>query len=150
MSPDEVLAFLRDDGRTAILTTIGPDGVPDPLPMWFVMDGDDMWMRTYAKSQKVVNLRRDSRAAVLVETGERYAVLRGVQLSGTVEISEDIDRICEVFAGLMVKYEGLAPEHVEATKQAYRTGAAAKQVALRLVVHRIVSWDHRKQSGIDA
>jgi PPOX class probable F420-dependent enzyme len=145
LSDPEVDALLRA-GRTMVLVTNGPDGVPDPVPMWFIVDDEGIvWMRTYAKSQKVVSLERDPRFAALVEDGERYTELRGVQLSGTVELVDDVDRICEVFAGLMVKYEGLDPGHVDAVKTAYRE-RAPKQRALRLHVTRTVSWDHGKQA----
>ena len=87
---------------------------------------------------------RDADAATRVERW--LAELRGVQLSGTVELVDDVERICEVFAGLMVKYEGLDPEHVESVKAAYRA-RAPKQRALRLHVTRTVSWDHAKQAG---
>jgi PPOX class probable F420-dependent enzyme len=142
----EVDALLRA-ARTLVLVTNGPDGVPDPVPMWFVVDeGGTVWMRTYAASQKVLNLERDPRFAALVETGDRYVELRGAQLSGTVAFVDDVDTICEVFAGLMVKYEGLDPEQVDAVKAAYRS-RAAKQRALRLDVTTVVSWDHGKQAA---
>jgi hypothetical protein len=111
--------------------------------MWFVPRGDRIWMRTYAKSQKVANLQRDPRVAVLAETGDRYAELRGVQLTGRVELSTDVDVICEVFADLAVKYEGMDPAHRAAAAEGYRA-LAPKMVALGLVVDRTVSWDHRK------
>ena len=142
MSEDEVADFLAQ-ARTMILCTIGPDGVPDPVGMWFVLIDGEIWMRTYARSQKAVNIERDPRVSVLVESGEHYAELRGVQLTGRVEISRDEDLICAIAAGLLVKYEGLDPEHVPAAKEAYRS-KAGKQVAFRIVPDRTVSWDHRK------
>jgi PPOX class probable F420-dependent enzyme len=142
MTPDEVAAFLRE-ARTLVLCTIGPDGVPDPVPMWFVLRAERIWMRTYATSQKVANLRRDPRVSVLAETGDRYAELRGVQLTGEVEVSTDIDLICEVFADLAVKYEGMDPAHRAGAVAGYR-GTAPKMVALGLTVWRTASWDHRK------
>lgn len=142
MSPAEVDSYLSQ-ARTLILATIGPDGVPDPVGMWFVMRDGELWMRTYAKSQKVANVRRDPRVSALVEDGERYAELRGVQISGTLEISDDIDLICDIAAALLVKYEGLDPGDVPVVRDAYRP-TAAKQAALRLVVERVVSWDHTK------
>ena len=146
LTESEVDALLRA-ARTLVLVTNGPDGVPDPVPMWFVVDeGGTVWMRTYAASQKVLNLVRDPRFAALVETGDRYVELRGAQLSGTVALVEDLDTICEVFAGLMVKYEGLDPEHVDSVKAAYRE-RAPKQRALRLDVTKVVSWDHGKQAA---
>jgi len=38
---------------------------------------EEVWIWTYAKSQKVRNLERDPRATVLVETGHEYSELRG-------------------------------------------------------------------------
>lgn len=136
--------------KTMVLTTNGVDGYPDPVAMWFVMrdgaEGPEIWMRTYAKSQKARNLERDPRAAVLVEEGLHYAELRGVQVSGEVELVRDLDDICTVFVGLLVKYEGLEPAHAPAASDAYRAGPAAKQVAMRIPLSRarVVSWDHSK------
>jgi PPOX class probable F420-dependent enzyme len=144
MTPAEVGDFLRHEGRTAILATAGPDGIPDPLAMWYVVDDEGtIWMRTYAASQKAVNLRRDPRAAILVEAGQRYNELRGVQLTGRFELIDDVEVICDIFAALMVKYEGMDPAHVPAAREGYRD-KAPKQVAMRFLVDRVVSWDHRK------
>lgn len=142
MTEDEIGAFLAQC-RTVVLCTIGPDGVPDPVPMWFVTRPDGLYLRTYASSQKVANLRRDPRASLLAELGERYGELRGVQYTGTFEISDDVDLICEVFADLLVKYEGMDPAHRDAAAVGYRD-KASRMVALRLVPQRTISWDHRK------
>jgi hypothetical protein len=50
-----------------------------------------------------------------------------------------------VAARLLVKYEGVDPEHIPALEQAYRE-KAPKQVALSLSLDRIVSWDHAKMA----
>jgi len=142
MTPGEINDYLTL-ARTIILTTIGPDGVPDPVGMWFVLRDDEVWMRTYGSSQKALNVIRDPRVAVLIESGEQYAQLRGLQLTGTVDVVRDEDVICEIAADLLVKYEGLAPEHVAAARAAYRA-KTPKQVALKLQPTKIVSWDHRK------
>ena len=144
MTEAEVFRFVHD-GRVCILTTIGPDGLPDPLPMWYVTDENGrVAMRTYAKSQKVANLRRDPRAAALIEDGERYAELRGVQLTGEVRVvDDDPEMVVDIWTGLMVKYEAFDAEQAEA----FRRVAAAKaptQVALILEPTQVVSWDHRK------
>jgi PPOX class probable F420-dependent enzyme len=146
LTTDEVALLLRD-ARMMVLVTNGPDGVPDPVPMWFVVDeGGTVLLRTYAASQKVRNLERDARFAALVETGDRYVELRGAQLTGTVALLDDVDLVCDVFAALMVKYEGLDPEHVDAVRTAYRE-RAPKQRVLRLDVASVVSWDHAKQAA---
>ena len=142
MSADEIASFL-EQGGTVQVALYGPDGYPDITPMWYVVDGDMLWMRTYGKSQKVVNARRDPRCCVLIETGDKYLELRGVQVTGDLRISEDVERICWVAARLMVKYEGVDAEHIPALEAAYAE-RAPKQVALGLPLARIVSWDHRK------
>jgi PPOX class probable F420-dependent enzyme len=138
LRPDEVASYLAS-ARTAVLVTIGPDGVPDPVGMWFVMDGDDVVMRTYAKSQKVLNLQRDPRVSVLVEDGESYDTLRGVQLTGRVSLSRDVDEVLDVVAGLAAKYEGVGDLDRESLR-----GYAGKQSVLRVHPDQVVSWDHRK------
>lgn len=139
LTDDEQLEFLRN-AKTAILTTIGPDGYPNPTAMWFVLDADGgIVMRTYAKSQKVRNLQRDPRVAVLIEDGVTYNTLRGLQLTGRIELSHDSEEILDVVAGLARKYEG-----VESIDRDALRDYASKQVAMRLRVERIVSWDHGK------
>lgn len=143
MTADEVTAFLGE-AKNIILVTNGPDGYPDPVPMWFLRDADGViWMRTYGASQKVRNLERDPRCALLAEMGERYSELRGVQLTGRVEIDRDEERICGIVADLMVKYEGLDPAHRDGAAEAYRP-RAGKQVALRVADYDLTSWDHGK------
>lgn len=126
--------------KTAIFATIGPDGVPDPIAMWFVLDDDGtIVMRTYAKSQKVRNVERDPRVAVLIEDGETYSTLRGLQLTGRIELSHDVEEVLDVVAGLAAKYEGVHDLDRDAMRD-----YAAKQVVMRLRVDKVVSWDHAK------
>lgn len=142
MTAAEVHGFLST-GRTLQVALNGPDGFPDITPMWYVVDGETVWMRTYRKSQKVINARRDPRCCAVVEGGDRYLELRGVQVTGNLLITEDVDRICWVAARLMIKYEGVAAEHLPALEAAYRP-RAPKQVALALPLEHIVSWDHSR------
>jgi PPOX class probable F420-dependent enzyme len=143
MTEQETATYLAE-GRTLVLVTLGPDGLPDPVPMWYVPDAaGQLRMRTYAASQKVLNLRRDPRVSCLVEDGDRYVELRGVQLTGTIELVDDPNWIADVIVGLALKYEGLDPAHTEAVRESART-RAAKQVGMLLHVDRSVSWNHGK------
>ena len=146
LTPAEIEQFLAGP-HTAVLVTLGPDGFPDPVGMWYVPAADgSIWMRTYAKSQKVLNLERDAKASVLIEDGATYSQLRGVQLTGRIDLVDDIETICDVFADLMIRYEGMDQQYRPAAREGYRA-KAAKQRALHLVPERIVSWDHSKQTG---
>ena len=84
MSENEVAAFLAE-ARTLNVATLGPDGAIHIVAMWFVMRGTSPVFWTYAKSQKARNLSRDARLSALVEGGESYDTLRGVELIGTAE-----------------------------------------------------------------
>ena len=86
MTDAEVDAYLAES-PTMILNSIGRDGVPHPMPMWFAREDDgSVVMTTFTKSQKIHNLRRDPRVSLLVEGGTVYAQLSGVVIYGTAEL----------------------------------------------------------------
>ena len=88
LSPDEQAAFFRERKKAA-LATIDKDGFPHVVAMnYFARDGA-FYMTSYGKAQKVVNIRRNPRVALMIEAGDEYAELRGVMIRGRCEILED-------------------------------------------------------------
>lgn len=147
MTEDELRAFMKD-ARTIILCSHGPQGFPHPMPMWFVVDDDGaVRMTTFAKSQKVQNLRRDPRVSLLVEAGERYEELRGVVFYGRAEVTEETDRVLETLMAVTALHQPPELMKAEAMREAMRK-QAAKRVEIRVKPDRIVSWDHRKLGGV--
>jgi len=142
MSPEEVASLLEEQ-RTITLATIGPDGLPHLAAMWFVPDGDDLLLWTYATSQKARNVARDPRASVLAETGTAYDELRGVCLDCAVELITELDGVLPIGRALMARNLGLDPD-APGADQGLRA-QAGKRVGLRLRPLRSRSWDHRKQ-----
>ena len=143
LTPEEQARFL-EDAKTMILVSNGKDGFPHVVPMWFVLDNGAALMSTYARSQKVLNLRRDPRVTALVESGERYDELRGVMIHGLAEIIEDRVQNGDVQVAFANKYVGGPfPEGAEEIIRA----RGAKRVVIRLVPERITSWDHAKLGG---
>jgi len=141
MTPDEVLAFL-DEERTVVCATIGKDGFPHLMPLWFVVRDGELRAWTFAKSQKVRNLERDPRATLQVEAGLEYGELRGVMLKCDVEIERDTVKVAELGLQIMSRYTG-ADESNENVRQMV-DAQAAKRVALRFVERERATWDHRK------
>ena len=90
---------------------------------------------------KVLNLERDPRATLQIETGDSYDQLRGVMVEANVVIHRDPELILEFGLELFDRYSGggRGPEFVEAVR-----AQAAKRVALQFVPERIASFDHRK------
>lgn len=142
MTDEEVDAFL--DGRHVMnVASIGADGQPHLVAMWygFLDDAPAFW--TYGKSQKVVNLRRDPRITCLVEAGDSYGELRGVELVGTATVFDDRESVLAVGRSVYERYTGpFSDTALPALEQ-----MGAKRVAVRIDVRRVVSWDHAKLGG---
>ena len=143
---DEELAELIDRERIAVVSSIGPRGWPHSMPLWYVPRDGEIWIWTYAKSQKVKNLERDPRATLLIETGEEYGELRGIQVEAEAEIVRDLEEIVDYAKELTIRYsEGISS--VEGDAEAGLRAQAPKRAAIRFLPRRVASWDHRKLGG---
>jgi PPOX class probable F420-dependent enzyme len=137
---------LLDSERVVTVSTNGPRGWPHSMPMWFTVRDGEIWVWTYAKSQKVRNLERDPRATLLVETGTEYVELRGVQIEAEAELVRDPEAVLDFGRELTIRYaEGI--DSVEGDAAAALQAQAAKRVAIRFRAARVASWDHRKLGG---
>ena len=95
MTEDEVREFIKSS-RTMILVTNGNNGFPHPMPMWFgVEESGDVVMTTFRKSQKVLNIKRDNRVTLLVESGDAYAELKSVLIYAKAHIVDDLEATTE-------------------------------------------------------
>lgn len=139
MSDEEVEQFLAG-ARSMTLATVGPDGQPHLVAMWFAIIDGEICFETKAKSQKAVNLRRNPKVSCLVEDGATYEELRGVALEGTAEVVEDGDLLWRVGVNIWERYYGEYSEEVKPFIEAMLN----KRVAVRLKTERKRSWDHTK------
>jgi nitroimidazol reductase NimA-like FMN-containing flavoprotein (pyridoxamine 5'-phosphate oxidase superfamily) len=143
MSDEEVLAFL-DEQRTVICATAGRDGWPHLMPLWYVVRDGELWAWTYASSQKVKNLERDTRATVQVEAGTEYTELRGVMFKCEVELVRDTDQVAALGVEIFARYGGVDPGGLGDDVRAMVHKQATKRVGLRFAERRRATWDHRK------
>ena len=142
MSADELNAFLASE-RTCRVATSSPQG-PHNTALWFVWDGTALWLTSLVKSQRWTDLERDPRVAILVDAGEEYSELRGVELRGKVEAVGEAPRTGEANPEL----DG--PERLMARKYygsdtPYYDG---RHAWLKLVPEKVTSWDFRKLAGL--
>jgi nitroimidazol reductase NimA-like FMN-containing flavoprotein (pyridoxamine 5'-phosphate oxidase superfamily) len=143
MTEDEIWGFLRG-GHTGILATLRSDGVPVMMPIWYALVDRRIYVNTRGK--KLTRVRNDPRASFLVETGERWAELRAVHLTGRAEIIEpDAGLAAAIEAEMDRKYAAHRTpraEMPEATRGAYREAATA---TVRFTPDdRVLHWDNRK------
>jgi len=149
MSDAEVEAMLAGQ-RKVQLATINPDGYPHLVTMYYTLVGGKIAFWTYRTSQKALNLARDARITCLVETGEAYFDLRGVQIQGTVETITDPDAVLElgraigeVVAGSQAGAAGRLGDAITE----YVANAARKRHGYIVEPVKVVSWDHAKLLG---
>jgi PPOX class probable F420-dependent enzyme len=141
MTEHELLEFIQEK-RVVTCATIGPNGRPHLMPLWYESDGLTLRGWTYAKSQKAKNLERDPHATLQIEDGERYDELRGVMMECDVAIERDADKVANFGRALFQRFGATGPE-VEAMIAAQ----APKRIGLTFTPTRIVSWDHGKLGG---
>jgi PPOX class probable F420-dependent enzyme len=143
MTEEEVDAFLHEQ-KTMSIATIGADGRPHLVAMWFTFVDGEIAFWTFAKSQKVLNLRRDPRITCLVEDGSEYNNLRGVELVARARITDNPEEVLRFGELEFERYQGVK------VTDAIRPGVANmanKRVVVYVEVDKVVSWDHRKLGG---
>jgi len=141
MDADERDALLNAE-RTCRVATIGADGAPHVTPLWFVWDGSSLWLTSVVRSQRWTDVQRDHRVSVVIDAGDGFMELRGVEISGVVASIGEVPRTGEPNAELDI------PERLYADKyaggQIYHDG---RHAWLRVVPEKIVSWDFRKMGA---
>jgi hypothetical protein len=144
MDEAEVHAFL-DAQKTLNVATIGPTGHPHLVAMWYAYVDGQLCFWTFAKSQKIQNLRRDPKLTGLVESGTVYNELRGVELVGNGRIVEDYDRVLAIGKAVGARYNGPAALSDDALP--FLEAQARKRLGVVFEVDKMITWDHTKLSG---
>ena len=144
MTQDEMQAFLESE-RVLNVATIGPTGHPHLVAMWYAMVAGNAVFWTFGKSQKILNLRRDPRMTGLVESGDTYDQLRGVELRGKGVIVDDYDEILDIGKAVGVKYNG--PSALGEAALPFLEAQASKRLGVVFEIEHVASWDHTKLAG---
>jgi hypothetical protein len=138
LTPEERDAYLLGQ-RTCRVGSVGPDGRPHVSALWYVWDGTALWLYSLSSSQRWANLMRTPQVSVLIDSGEGYQELKGVELVGTVEVIGEVPRTSGPSAELD------EPERLFGDKYAGGTFIAdGRHAWLRLVPDKILSWDFTK------
>ena len=139
MTDAEVTALLGSS-RKVQLATINPDGTPHLVTMFYALIDGRIAFWTYRTSQKARNLARDPRLACLIEDGDDYFELRGVQVTGTVRVVADQAGILDIGRRIAGGLNGVPADALDD----YVAHAARKRLGYIVEPTRLVSWDHRK------
>jgi hypothetical protein len=167
MNADELTSFLGEQ-RTCRFATTGPDG-PHVAPVWFVWDGQALWVYSLTRSQRWANVARAPRVAVVVDDGHHYHELRGVEIEGEAVMVGPVPRtggedqpapeLADPERLMAAKYFGPANLAAGGGASQVADGGGASQAVgdaapgmvhdgrhawLRITPDKIVSWDFRK------
>jgi PPOX class probable F420-dependent enzyme len=143
MTKDEIAAFIQER-KSLQVATLNRDGSVHLTTLWFAVVDGDIVFETYSRSQKIVNLRRDPRIAVLLEDGVAYNELRGVSINGHAELHSDPAVVHGYALAVMKRNQ---PEIPPAALDQVAKQMAAKRTAVVVKAERTISWDHGKLGG---
>lgn len=142
MSAAERDAFLAEQ-RTCRVATSGPDG-PHATPLWYVWDGASLWLYSIVRSRRWADLTRDPRIGVVIDAGTDYAELRGVEITGRVDVVGEVPRIGKPVDELTPVETLFAERYAGGSAGMYHDG---RHGWLRVTPAKITSWDFRKLGG---
>ncbi len=140
LTPEEQTVFL-EKAHKAALATLDRDGFPHVVAMGFLAKDGAIYMTSYAKAQKVLNIRRNPKVGVMIETGQRYADFRGVMVRGHCEIGEDPGLVATTMREIAARQTPGVASRSEAV------ASARKRVVLKVTPEKVTSWDHTKLEG---
>jgi general stress protein 26 len=140
LTPEEQITFLQE-GHKAALATLDKDGFPHVVAMGFLAKEGVIYMTSYGKAQKVLNIRRNPKVGLMIETGKNYGDFRGLMICGHCEIIEDPALVAAIIRTLQETQNGKSETPREAIL------SAPKRVILKITPKKIASWDHTKLGG---
>ncbi|MEV7387724.1 MULTISPECIES: pyridoxamine 5'-phosphate oxidase family protein [Streptomyces] len=139
MTPGELDEFLTTQ-RTCRVATVSASGAPHVSALWFAWDGKSLWLYSVVRSQRWKDLTRDPRVAVVVDSGEEYDQLRGVELRGAVEFVGEVPRTGELVAELDYVETLFARKNFGLDEMPHD----GRHAWARLTPTKIASWDFSK------
>jgi PPOX class probable F420-dependent enzyme len=134
MSPEEARAFMLAGTRTGKLASATGDGHPHVVPVWFVLDGDDVVFTTARDTVKGRHIIRDGRVSLCVD--DERPPFAYVQIRGRADASEDLDRLLFWATRIAERYMGAGQA------EAYgRRNAVRGELLVRLRPERVIAKD---------
>ena len=133
MTGDEWRAFLRHGTRTGKLATVRRDGRPHVVPIWFVLDGDDMVFTTSASTTKANAMRRDSRVCICVD--DETPPFAFVMVEGGATMTDDLDEMLAYATRIGGRYMG-----VDRAEEFGRRNAVRGELLVRVTPTRILAY----------
>jgi PPOX class probable F420-dependent enzyme len=131
LGPGEVRDFLLQGTRTGKLGVAMKDGQPHVMPIWFVLDGEDIVFTTQAGTVKGRWIRADGRLSLCVD--EEVPPYAFVHVRGRAIVSDDLDEMLHWATLIGARYMG-----EERAEEFGRRNAVEGELLVRLRPERII------------
>ena len=123
------------------VATVGPDGSPHVVPLWFVWLEDAVYVSTRRGARTWRNALADPRVSVTIDVGRSWTEIAGIMIEGLAEpLAAEHARMRAPMSAWHEKYRSLlAGEGFGRFTEEVR-GLAF----LRVEPGRLLSWDHAR------
>jgi predicted pyridoxine 5'-phosphate oxidase superfamily flavin-nucleotide-binding protein len=140
LSQDEVQQFLSEREHLARIGTVDSDGMPRVLPLWFIIQGDELLFTPRSLAIIWKNIERDPRVGISID--EETMPMRKVSIQGHVAIKYqpgNDEAWREVYRNIAKRYvsDDFANGYVDGTDDQPRALCA---VSLTAPTTKIVTW----------
>jgi PPOX class probable F420-dependent enzyme len=132
MNDQEWRDFVTTGTRTGKLATTRRDGGPHVVPVWFVLDGDEVVFNTGAETVKGRSLLRTKRASLCVD--DDRPPFSFVTISGPVAISHGLEEMLPWANRIAARYMG-----EERAEQFGRRNAVEGELLVRLRAEHVIA-----------
>jgi PPOX class probable F420-dependent enzyme len=134
MTREEAFSFLAAETRTAKVATVTSAGRPHVVPVWFVLDGDDLVFTTGRDTVKGRNLRRDGWACLCVD--DDRPPFAYVQVRGPVTVTEQAPDLLDWATWIAARYVGAEQADAYGKRNAVDT-----ELLVRMRPEKVIALD---------
>jgi PPOX class probable F420-dependent enzyme len=140
MDPEQARRLFRDVPVVHV-ATLGPDGLPHVVPLWFVWLPDAIYVSSRRWGRAHRHLERDPRATLQFDRGRAWTELTGLVVRGTVEIlATDEPSTKDAMSAWFEKYRG----ELTGTQFGVYAEQVVEPILFRVVPERITGWAHAR------
>ncbi len=126
---------------TVFVATIGPDGGPHVVPLWFVWPEDAVFVSTRRGSRTFANASSDRRVSLSLDVGRGWTELAGIVVQGKADrLFASDPTLRRPMSVWHEKYRSL----LSGEGFARFTEEVAELAFLRVVPERLIAWDHAR------
>jgi len=135
----QIDALLAQPVLARLATADATTGQPHVVPLWFLWDGEALWISSFSATRKIKTLQENPRAAVLVEPDAAHpSPLQAVLLQGPAEIiRQPRDFVARQAITIYTRYMG---EQGVLADEPQSWAHDPQGLLLRILPEKVIAW----------